>query len=368
MAEIYPKFENSQDSTLFNLPAGRAGGVVAKGERSEDLPCLYSNNSIETDSTKGQETSKNLAALLQPYHKKQAHILAENVYRLIEYCAGLEHVGFFTQTFIDNVTDSKEAYRRFHSYNNNWLSKHPEFGIWLCVKERQYRGAIHFHLLIQVKGDIRTGLDWEALKNRDYKTASPYLKKLWKDLREANPKYGFGRSELLPIKSNAQAMAYYVGKYISKDLTNKTDQDKGMRKVTYSRDWPKSSVKMAWFNDNSKLWRWCVKNFAILHGCEDLYQLAELLGPRWAYRNTEDIYNAPFTLRETGQTLPAYQDKKIKEIEDRKEVREKQEKKNLNIVVHKSQLQKQREDSRNLVALYKLLYERDRNLKGEVPF
>jgi hypothetical protein len=228
-------------------------------------------------------------------------------------------------------------------------------------------------MLIILKGDIQAGFDWKLYdewiadykrtkKRRPCPTGSPYLKKIWKDLRTILPKYGFGRSELLPVKSNAEAMGRYIGKYISKGISQRREDHKGVRLVSYSKGWPRNSVQFAWNTEKSHVWRKCVQLYAEYHGCSEPYQLSEVLGPRWAYRYYEDITNIAITsmeaLFENGsrQYMPEYQDKKIKETIDRKESRQDLEKKNLSLVTHKTtQRQRQKERARQEVALDKIM-------------
>ena len=74
-----------------------------------------------------------------------------------------------------------------------------------------------------------------------YSSAPPYLRAVWRELRIKCKAYGFGRHELLPIKSNADAMAQYIGKYISKHLGSRKDEDKGKRLIASSSGWTKTA-------------------------------------------------------------------------------------------------------------------------------
>ena len=274
-----------------------------EGERGDPLLYLYSNNSNEIGSLMGEaETNDLIVALcnfLTPYHKKQAQNLFLNCQRLIKvYAISVNHVGLFTLTFPDSVTSNKEASRRFNSFLTGFLSKYPEIGHWLLTKEQQKKrgfkegnsGAWHYHLLVCLMGDIKTGIDFEALKNRDYRSAPPYLRKIWKDFREAMPKYGFGRSELLPIRSNAEAMARYIGKYISKHIGQRDASSKGVRLISSSRGWVKNSANFAWNTAGAQEWRRKLKFFAMSIGCQEFYQITEVLGPKWAYKYSSDIF------------------------------------------------------------------------------
>jgi len=333
-------------------PDAPRGGGAGRREGAAALPCLYSNNSIENPARICEEDKakhiESLCDLLTPYHKKQAATLKLNVERLIEKEAiSPNHVGFLTLTFPDNVVDNKEAYERFRSLNSNFLSQYPEFGHWINTKEQQKRGAWHYHLVVCLKQDIRTGIDFEELKNRKYTSASPYLRKIWKDLREAMPKYGFGRSELQPIRSNAEAMARYIGKYISKHIGQRDETSKGVRLVSYSRGWPKNSIKFAWHTKNSAIWRQKVKFFAWMHGCQELYQLSEKLGSNWAYRYLQDIYDVfeNIDLVVAGKDQD-YESPVIKNIEKHKNAREKKMVKNLTLHSGKGTREREIENDR----------------------
>lgn len=278
------------------------------GERS-DLPCLYSNNSTETSESLPSDSHKleqvnALAGILKPYWKKAAHTLFSNSSRLITESKSINHVGFLTITFADNVTDPKEAYNRFRSFNTHYLKPSPDYGEWIAVKERQKRGAWHYHLLIQTTHDIRTGINFEELAQGKYSSANQNLKSLWKSNRDNFPKYRLGRSELLPIRTNEDAVARYLGKYISKHLGCRTAQDRGVRLVNYSRNWSKNSSRFSWNTEGSKEWRRKLQIFANMHGCPTLYALKMKLGPNWAYWYSDVIYRIDEAVKENEESIP----------------------------------------------------------------
>ncbi len=314
------KRQASPAATQFDAVDRVAEGSVA------NLPCLYSNNSTEPfradlSDKHTLETIQALCGLLSPYYKRAAHTLHSNVARLISQAPSINHVGFLTLTFGDNVTDHREAYNRFRSFNTHYLSSHPDFKDWISVKERQTRGAWHYHLLVILNHDIRTGLDFEQIKNRNYSSANENLKRYWKDLRENLSNYGLGRSELLPIRSNEQAMSRYLGKYISKHLGNREEQDRGVRLVNYSRGWSRNSIRFAWYTENSVEWRRKLSLFAHSQGCTEFYQLTDKLGPGWAYRFATDIMNIDETLTAAGGVLqPAHHDRALTRISQKKDI------------------------------------------------
>lgn len=121
------------------------------------LPCLNSNNCIE-NANSGEikqlpsQYENRKAGTLNEFstsYKKSTTALEMNVKAFIE-AFGLNKVGFLTLTFADDVTDPKEAQRRFHSLRTNFLKRHfPEY---VCVYERTkkdsvFHGQIDLHFL-----------------------------------------------------------------------------------------------------------------------------------------------------------------------------------------------------------------------------
>lgn len=253
-----------------------------KGRSS--LPCLYSNNSITFASSS-----------LSTQARKSASALAWNVQAMAEKWE-IKHLGFLTLTFRDHVLDAREAQRRFNSLSTNILKKrYPAF---IRVLERQKSGRIHYHLLVVLDADIRTGFDFNAVNNHDYRSASPALRAEWAFWRKTAKAYAFGRTELLPIKSSAEAIARYVGKYISKHLEARFEDDKGIRLVEYSRGARIASTRFQFASEGSASWRRKLRAFAFImadsHGCPpSMKGLRQALGPRWAYNWREFILTLP---------------------------------------------------------------------------
>lgn len=304
MRKIYPEQRKSQDSSFHDAtsgassPGGGPAGSGVAGSGGSPLPCLYSNNSTENqENISATDGIKALICLLTPYWKRAAQTLYLNVERLCSEAESIGHVGFFTLTFKENITDHKEASKRFNSLNSHFLNQDPRFKTKIITKEPQKRGAWHYHILIVLSEDIQTGFDSEAVAKGNYSSANLYLRKLWRDIRKACEKYGFGRSHLFPVKSNAEAMGRYIGKYISKGFETRTESHKGARLVTYSKGWLRNSPKFAWNTSNAAIWRQKLMWFAHIHGCTELYQLSEKLGPGWCHRYLAEIvgvYDALF--------------------------------------------------------------------------
>jgi len=280
-------------------PVPPTGGGQAAGETAETgtdsgpapLPCLNSNNCTETPTEDPNPSFKKLP----PYEQKKTFAVRCNAEKFITE-TGIERVGFLTLTFPDRQKDHKEAARRWKSMRTHFFSI---FGHWQLVKERTSRGYLHFHLLVDLKTDIRTGFDFELyqqavdlkeqgktyrhIERQAFRTANPQLRNLWATFRQVCPLYGFGRHELLPIRTTAAAAAKYVGKYVGKHQDARKEEDKGAR--TYARSQGQLGVncRLAWNSEGGKEWRRKLAQFADRHGCVDLDAMKEKFGPKWAY-------------------------------------------------------------------------------------
>lgn len=255
----------SADTQLSTRKGPPGRGVAAPGA----LPCLNSNNSIEAGLN-----------ALSTSHRKTAFALRENVARLARK-HGLERLGFFTLTFADHVTSPKEAGRRFNSLSSNVLAR--RYVETITVLERMKSGRIHFHALVVLADDVRTGFDFALAAEGVYTSANFALRREWAFWRATAPKFGFGRTELLPVKSSAEAISKYVGKYIAKHIEQRHAQDKGVRLVRYSKRASSCSTRFQFASPRSALWRHQVELFARRHRCKSLEDLRAMFGDRWAH-------------------------------------------------------------------------------------
>ena len=301
MASLYP---NTADCQTFKAFSGSEA----------TLPCLYSNNStdpinkgLQADYDPSKDRSINTLKAgtnrLSTQHKKSASALAWNVQALAEK-HGIERIGFLTLTFADHVLEYREAQKRFNSLAKNVLR--VRYSDYIRVLERQKSGRIHYHLLVVLPEDIRTGFDFDAISNHDYSSANNYLRKEWAFWRFNAKKYRFGRTELMPVRSTHEGIARYVGKYISKHIEQRQQNDKGARLVEYSRGARIATTKYNFVSDNSRLWRKKVAHFCKIFGetiGEELNSLDDLkthLGARWAYEFRDIILSIP------EEDLPQY--------------------------------------------------------------
>lgn len=275
-------------------PERHAEGNGARPEgrrRPAFLPCLFSNNCTETEGVRGLR-------LLSAQHRKSACALAWNVQSLADRY-GLCSLGFLTLTFADHVVSPCEAQRRFHSLSTHVLRS--RYRAFVRVLERQKSGRIHYHLLVvmPVSVDIRSGCDFARFSLGEYSSASPALRSEWAFWRQTAKKYGFGRTELLPVKSNAEGIARYVGKYISKHVFKREEQDRGVRLVEYSRGARMATTKFAWTTSNAGAWRRKVELFALIVAAQrrresvSFSDLSGLLGKSWAHKHRSFIAGLP---------------------------------------------------------------------------
>ena len=231
-------------------------------------------------------------------HRKVAAALSWNVAHVCQKF-GIERVGFLTLTFADHVLCAREASRRYNSLASHVLSK--RYAAVVRVLERQKSGRIHYHLLVVLPDDIRTGADFDAFANRDYRSANNHLRREWAFWRKTAGNYGFGRTELMPIRSDANALGQYVGKYIGKHIGQREERDKGVRLVSYSKDARMATSKFANVDKYSTEWRGKVLTFSrIVQGWKpharirNMDDLAFVLDDkRWSYTWRNFILQLP---------------------------------------------------------------------------
>jgi hypothetical protein len=247
---------------------------------------------LSNNCTKEEKDGVNI---LQGGHKRMAQVLYLEIMAMVKNY-GIERIGFLTLTFKDHVTSLREAQRRFRSLRAHVIVKRYERAI--VVWERHQSGRIHFHLVVVLKDDIRTGADFAAFKHQDYRSANTTLRAEWAFWRITCPKYRFGRHELMPVKSNAEGISRYVGKYISKHIGQRLAGDKGARLVRfigYKTGDRSASCRFSWNSDNAWLWRHKVAAFAKRWGAKDSDDLRRIFGPRWAYHRCGEILSEPLS-------------------------------------------------------------------------
>jgi hypothetical protein len=261
------------------------------------LPCLNTNNSTE----RVEKQSRKLSSA----HRKTAFALRENV-GLLVVRYGLSNVGFMTLTFSKNISDMREAQRRFNSLASHVLTN--RYLAWICVVQRHMTGRVHFHLIVAIGRDIRAGINFAEVKCKNYSSANVALRGEWTFWRGMARRYGFGRVELLPIKSTAQAVAKYVSEYIEKHIGNRETADKGARLVRYSRGTNHFSSRFSWNTPNAKLWRRKLQLFAERFGfTSENYSegFRQQFGDRWLFHLNPLVQSIELSQELRGNTLEA---------------------------------------------------------------
>lgn len=301
------KNELRQETVAPNRPTPAGGGIFdpsgdVRLPRDQGSPSRLSSNICIQDG-KSEAIMDLASAVLSPYYKRSAQTLYSNVMRLTQESKSIGHLAFITITFKRNVQDHLEASRCWKSANSNWFSPNPDYGTYINTKELQEKRRMvwHYHIIAEVGEDIREGFDfdlfaWWLKGNNRFKhpcpTGSPYFHRLWKELNEVMPSYGFGYiNSIEPIRTTEEAVSRYIGGYIGKTIGRRSEQEKGVRLVNYPKGWLRNSPKFSWNTSNAAEWRRKVSKFANIHGCSEFYQISQRLGPNWAYKYLEDIVN-----------------------------------------------------------------------------
>lgn len=230
-----------------------------------------------------------------PSARRTAFALQLNVAGMIQR-HGIERVGFLTLTFRDHVVDPKEAQRRMHSLRTGVLKK--RYGEVITVMERQKSGRIHFHCLVALPDDIRAGIDFDAIARGDYRSANAALRAEWAFWRKTAKAYGFGRTELMPVKSTTEAISNYVGKYIAKHVNHREARDRGAKLVRYTG--PKvATTRFAWVSPRATEWRRKLGAFIqMLYDSGAISRptagaMYKRFGPRWVWKWRDSIMTFP---------------------------------------------------------------------------
>ncbi|HMJ90399.1 MAG TPA: hypothetical protein VK530_11310 [Candidatus Acidoferrum sp.] len=128
---------------------------------------------------------------------------------------GVDRVGLLTITVPGECLSARDFQSRWHSFRTNVLVKLFKTGMW--VRERQIRtGNLHAHAVVNLGRDVRTSFPFEEVQQGFYANVDAELRSIWKQLRERAKGYGFGRTELLPVKRTGAGCARYLTKYLGK--------------------------------------------------------------------------------------------------------------------------------------------------------
>ncbi|MGI6657198.1 MAG: hypothetical protein ACOX5Z_10335 [Desulfobulbus sp.] len=230
--------------------------------------------------------------------RKSVYALQQNIERFVAQY-GRAHVGLLTLTFPDEPTE-REVAKRLNSLMSNWLKSQTLERC--CVKELTKAGSWHLHIVASFKLPLFRGFRWQKDEHGRktipvYRSASRALRSFWKQLKEILPRFGFGRSELLPARSG-KALGRYLAKVYWQKARN-PEAFKGVRLVSWSRGFIRSSSRFSWNTVRTREWRRKVARFA----CELLQiELASApsepslswlnwLYPNWAWKHGDTVRN-----------------------------------------------------------------------------
>jgi hypothetical protein len=203
------------------------------------LPCLLSTNS--------DGASVESAGKLGSNDRKRAESTRQNL-ASFQSVHGLA-CGVMTVTFAKDIS-TRDAQRKMANFRRRVLKS--EFGHSITVREFTERGRPHFHMLIDCRGDITSGFNWDhydagiqwSKKHRDQAKPRGSLNRtarlefLHDLLFEKAARYGLGRIEIVPVRK-PNAIAFYLGGYLSKSLPHKPADAKRTRPVNYSHGCPR---------------------------------------------------------------------------------------------------------------------------------
>lgn len=294
------------------------------------LPRLRSNNSIGIPAEDGPDASRKEPAI--PVSKsayKTEHCVKENI-RIAAETYGLETLAFFTLTFAKPTFSAKCAQQRMNSLLTNIIRK--RYGNrYLGVLERHETGAIHFHFVIHVGRDIRSGFNWtlaqaayEAARRRQYHKArqlwraavgssenGAFLRGEWAFWRGARERYRWlGRCELVPIRSTGEAIARYTGGYIAKHMQHRRKEDKGVRLVRTGKGMRWVNSHIAFVSPKARLFRRKLAAFVAqphiqAAGVREYADMKRVFGKKWGYHLLIPILSMPLGYYATSEEARA---------------------------------------------------------------
>lgn len=251
------------------------GGYGPQARDPLPLPCLNSNISDKKFPPHARKTAYNLRLTIEA----------------LALTYGIERLGFFTVTFVDEPTP-KEASRRMDNLNRRVFSS--RFLDWVQVYERGAKsGRLHFHLVVALPFDCRTGCNFEAFERCDYRSAPEALRAEWAYWRSItnydgeHPRHAYGqigRCELLPVKSTAEGIRNYVGKYVEKHMEGRKAEDKGVHLLRMSKGARRATNAFAWHSPVGMLWRKKLAKWAERMGYLHEGAIAQQWGRKWAHR------------------------------------------------------------------------------------
>jgi hypothetical protein len=226
-------------------------------------------------------------------YKRRVYALQINI---LDFIArhGLAFTAYVTITFASKL-EPCEAQKIWNSLLTNFIR--PNYGEAIVVREFGKSGRIHITLLVPVGVDIRSGCDFGGFTRRDYHSAPDALKALWRVWRTIELKYGLGRCEVMPIKTDA----FTVAQYLSKELGSPTPDGGRIRRISYVGLQTKkvANSNFTWAGGRSKQYREKVGGFVTMMADNDdiaaptFEAMCQRFGRSWSMQFSRDIENFP---------------------------------------------------------------------------
>jgi hypothetical protein len=227
---------------------------------------------------------------------------------------GLSHCALLTlllsQPNGQNPLTYDEAQRIFKNATRRLIPS--LFETWIAVLDFHREGAIHFHLLVACRFNIRQGWNWtadeahrtikeagkkrrltgeEILQSRELcrnMSSNPELKSVWKLLRDSLPKLGFPKSypcELKPVRNPAGLGVYLAGRY--RESRGRPDlRKRGSRCVRYSPSYQRCVDKKFRFSPvgpGASRYRRKKAKVGAAFGIHDIGDMIKTFGKSWEY-------------------------------------------------------------------------------------
>lgn len=258
------------------------------------------------------ETWELLSGGITSAEAKRAYQLRVNVESFTQHYQH-ERCGFLT------LTAGRDSTITPKQFGEIWDDMRKHGLLWMLsyirVLEAQKRGAPHYHFVVATPYDLGgKSFDWEALQasselrkagdlagataatKRYAASAAPELREIWSELRALCRRHGLGRSEFLPFRKEAGAVAHYIGKYLEGGLRYRRDSWKGSRRVEYdrteSKQWKACGSAFGWVSPGATAWRKRVGELARAVRASSPAELRSRLGARWAYHVRPNILTA----------------------------------------------------------------------------
>ena len=221
----------------------------------------------------------------------RSHYLLEVTIKNLFLRYSVRRVLFITLTFRYPVTSPARARKRLNSFLNKFRKRYCSF---IRVLGCHKNGGIHYHLLIPVSFDCHDNTritawsgalnDSSSKRDRELLDAmSPALRAESDWWTRTSPRYGFGRVQVAPIHSNAEA----VRKYLLKQAPFLGQLGLGDTRYVHfwacSQNLKSGSIKFAWNSPGTAKGRARLKEWAAEQGCNSYEDLRAQFGSRWGW-------------------------------------------------------------------------------------